>query len=80
MQIVLSTFMAKINLRIYLTVTVAISAILTLLLGIAPSIEFVYFVCAFNGIVQAGIYSGCMSVLSKYLPFDVYEEKIVYNE
>lgn len=71
MQIVLSTFMAKINLRIYLTVTVAISAILTLLLGIAPSIEFVYFVCAFNGIVQAGIYSGCMSVLSKYLPFEM---------
>ena len=68
MQVALSTFMTKINLRLYLTVTVAISAIFTLLLGISPTIEFVYVVCALNGIVQAGIYSGCMSMLGKYLP------------
>ena len=36
-----------------------------------PSIEALYVICAVNGIMQAGIYAGCMGVLSKYLPKDL---------
>ena len=67
-QVILSFTMTKINLRVYLTVTGVLSAILTVLIGITLDINIVYALCAVNGVMQAGIYSGCMSVLAKYLP------------
>ena len=68
MQILLSFVMGKLNLKIYLTVTGAVSAILTILLGLANSITLMYVLCAVNGIFQAGIYSGCMAVINRYVP------------
>lgn len=67
-QLILSLFMGRINLKIYLTVTAGVSAFLTAMLGFAKSIEFMYLICAINGVMQAGIYSGCMAVLNKYVP------------
>lgn len=66
-QIILTFIMGKINLRIYLGVTAGVSAILTILIGYMNTIEPVYALCAVNGIMQAGIYSGCMQALSRRL-------------
>ena len=70
-QVVLSPFMGKLNLRIYLTVTGVASACITVLLGVFKDINIIYVLCAINGIFQAGIYSGCMACISKYLPLNM---------
>lgn len=67
-QLILSFLMKRINLRLYLSVTAALSAVLTILLGISPTLKVIYALCAANGILQAGIFSGCMAALSRYLP------------
>ena len=67
-QFALSFVMGKINLRLYLTVTSGFSAILTIFLGFMPSMQMLYVLCGVNGVLQAGIYSGCMASFSKYLP------------
>lgn len=79
MQVILALIMKKINLKIYMTVTATLSAIVTVLIAFMPSIEALYVICAINGVVQAGIYSGCMAVLSKYLPKEMlpYGNKIM---
>ncbi len=64
-QLVLSALMGKLNLKIYLTVTAGVSAILTALIAAVSRIGIVYAICAVNGALQAGIYSGCMQVISK---------------
>jgi len=66
MQLVLSVLMPKINLRIYITITAGLSSILTILISIG-NLDLIYVLCAVNGGLQAGIYAGCMSVISKYL-------------
>lgn len=73
-QAILSVTIRKINLRIYLTVTGIASAVLTLLMGVAPSITIMYALCAVNGVMQAGVYSGCMAVLARYL----FKDMLVY--
>ena len=67
-QVVISPIMSKINLRIYITVTALLSSIVTIMLAYMGSIEMLYLLCGINGALQAGIYSGCMSLLGKYLP------------
>lgn len=67
-QLVLSVLFGKINLRIFLFVTGSLSAIVTIALGLSSSIVLAYVLCGVNGVFQAGIYSGCMGILSKHLP------------
>lgn len=67
-QFVLTFIMPKLNLRLFLTISSGLSAITTVLMGFAGNIEYLYFLCAINGIFTAGIYSGCMASFSKYLP------------
>ena len=67
-QMVLSALFGKINLRIFLFVTGTLSAIVTIALGLSSSIVLAYFLCGINGVFQAGIYSGCMGILARYLP------------
>ena len=64
-QLILSALMGKINLKIYLTITASVSAILTILIAFMGTIEPIYVLCAVNGALQAGIYSGCMQVIAK---------------
>lgn len=66
MQIILSVILPKINIRIYLTITAGISAILTMLIAIG-NLDLIYVLCTINGALQAGVFAGCMSVISKYL-------------
>lgn len=67
-QFVLTFIMSKLDLRMFLTLSGGLSAITTILMGFAGTIEYLYVLCAFNGIFTAGIYSGCMAAFSKYLP------------
>lgn len=67
-QIVLSFLMGKINLKIFMSVTIGLSSILTVLIAFMPSIGGIYVLCSVNGVLQAGAYSGGMAVISKYAP------------
>ena len=67
-QIVLSALFGKINLRIFLFTVGSLSAIVTIALGFTSSITLAYVLCGINGVFQAGIYSGCMGILAKYMP------------
>ncbi len=66
-QIVLSFCMGKINLKIYLSITAGVSSILTIMIGLMKILQPIYVLCAVNGALQAGIYSGCMQCLSRHL-------------
>ena len=78
-QFALTFIMPKLNLRLFLTFSGGLSAITTILMGFAGTIEHLYFLCALNGIFTAGIYSGCMASFSKYLPSSLlpYSNKIM---
>ncbi len=78
-QFVLTFIMQKLDLRIFLTISGALSAIITIVMGFSGSMNLLYALCAFNGIFTAGIYSGCMSVFSKYLPANMlpYANKVM---
>ena len=67
-QIVLSVLIGKVNLKIFLSIAIGISSILTVLIGFAPSLTLIYVLCSVNGVLQAGAYSGTMAVISKYAP------------
>lgn len=63
--------MNKLNVRLYLIITVPLAAICGILVAFASNISEVWILFAFSGIFQAGIYAGCMHVLGLYLPPDM---------
>lgn len=65
-QLVIAPLFRKINLKVFLTATMGLSSLVTILLGVSPSMELLYLLCAINGVLQAGVYSGVMAVISKY--------------
>ena len=67
-QLAIAPLFSKINIKIYLTITAGLSSALTVLIGFMPSMELLYVLCAVNGALQAGIYSGVMAIISKYAP------------
>lgn len=67
-QVILAFFMDKLNVRLYLIITVPVAAISGMLVAFAANIEQVWVLFAVQGVFQAGIYAGCMYVLSLYLP------------
>jgi MFS family permease len=67
-QVVIAPLFSKINLKYFLTITAGLSSIVTILIGVMPSMELLYVLCTINGVLQAGIYSGVMAIISKYTP------------
>ena len=67
-QIGLFIFMKKINIRKYLIVTVPISAICAILMGISNNIVQMWAFYGLMGAFQAGLFSGCNSTLTSCLP------------
>ena len=67
-QVFLSMFMSKINMRKYLIVTVPFSALFTALMGLTTGITGIWVFFALAGAFQAGIYAGCNYILTTYLP------------
>ena len=76
MQVLLVLFIEKVNIKGYLTITMAFSAIATLLIGIVgnlgASIYHLFVIFAVNGILQAGCYAGLVRIYNKYLDKDLY--------
>lgn len=68
MQVALIFFVKKINIKWFLTSTIAISAVLTALMPLTDSITQHYILFAINGILQAGIWGCLLKVLSVHLP------------
>ncbi len=67
-QILLFIFIKKVDLRIYLAITVPISAVFAILMGTCTGIVQMWAYFGLTGLFQAGIYSGCNAILIKALP------------
>lgn len=68
MQIVLSLFMSKLNIKWFLTITLGVSAIITILTAFTNTIIEHWILYAVNGVMQAGVWGCSIKVLSTYLP------------
>lgn len=75
-QAFLVLFIDKIKLRVYLSATLFVSAILTILIGIVGNmgagLPFLFVVFALNGVLQAGNYAGLVRIFNKYLNREKY--------
>ncbi len=67
-QLLLSLFYDKVNVRYYLFITISLSAIITVFLAFTTTMMQINVIMALNGILHAGLWGGCMAVLGKYLP------------
>lgn len=78
-QLAIAPLFSKLNLKVFLTVTMGLSSAVTVALGLAPSMELLYLLCGINGVLQAGVYSGVMAIISKYAPVHLlpYANKIM---
>ena len=75
-QMFLVLFIDKINLRVYLGVSLGISAMLTILIGFVEKfgaeLPFLFIVFGLNGVLQAGNYAGIVRIFNKYLNREKY--------
>ncbi len=67
-QAVLAAIVKKLNLRLYLTVTLSLSALLFALVVFVQVLWQLWLIMAVNGILQAGIWVGCLYLFGKYMP------------
>ena len=67
-QIILFIFMEKINIIRYAFITVPISAIVSIAMGLATGIEGVWVLFALVGVFQAGMWCTCNYLVTKYVP------------
>lgn len=67
-QIILFIFMEKINIIKYAFITVPISAVVSIAMGLATGIKGIWVLFALVGIFQAGMYCTCNYLATKYLP------------
>ncbi|MBO7150001.1 MAG: MFS transporter [Clostridia bacterium] len=67
-QILLFIFMAKIDIKKFTFVTIPISAILFIVMGLATNIQTMWILFALVGIFQASMFCATNYLLTKYLP------------
>lgn len=67
-QLLLSLFIFKMNMKAYLIISTGLSCAITCLLALSTGITYFCIVLGINGIAQAGIWAGCMYFLTKHLP------------
>ena len=67
-QIILFIFMEKINIIRYAFITVPISAIVSIAMGLVTGIEGVWVLFALVGVFQAGMWCTCNYLVTKYVP------------
>ncbi len=68
MQVILVFIINKLNVKIFLSVTVAISAVITILISFTNVIVEQWILYTVNGALQAGIWGLSIKTLGKYLP------------
>lgn len=67
-QILLFVFMHKINIKTYVFITIPISCLMSIAMGLATNIKMIWVFFAGVGIFQAGMFCACNYLLTKYLP------------
>ena len=67
-QIILFIFMEKINIVKYAFVTVPISAVVSIAMGLVSGIKGIWVLFALVGVFQAGMWCGCNYLVTKYVP------------
>lgn len=67
-QIVISGWMKKINMKLFIVVTTVVSAISFVLMMFVREMWQMWAIMGINGILQSGIYGGCMSYMGRFLP------------
>ena len=76
MQVALIFFIDKINIKVYLGVTVICSALISICIGIVghlgAEIGFIFVLFTLNGFLQAGIYGCSIKLFNKYLTKENY--------
>ena len=68
LQVVLFFFLDKINIKWYLFITIFLSGIVTVIVAFITNLWGMYWLLAFNGLLQAAVWGMCIEVLTKYLP------------
>ena len=74
-QTVIVPFIKKINVRRYMAVTIMLSSAIYFLALFTNELWQMWAIMAANGILQAGIWGGCIHFLGKYLP-DEYSSRV----
>ena len=67
-QIILFIFMDKINIVKYAFVTIPISAVVSIAMGLATAIKGIWVLFALVGVFQAGMWCVCNYLVTKYVP------------
>ena len=67
-QIIFSYYLSRMNVRAFLVVTTVLSALSFGMIFFVNKLWQLWIIFGVNGIFQAGIYGGCMSLFGKYLP------------
>ncbi len=67
-QVLLFFIMGKLNVKWYMLISVLLSGVVTVFVALATNLWQLWWILAINGILQAGIWGMCTSVLDKYLP------------
>ncbi len=67
-QLAVAKFFPKLHLLKFLTVTLFLSALLTVLIPLCTSIYQIWVIFAVNGFLQAGSWPGIFAVIVKYVP------------
>lgn len=68
MQVLLVFIMKKLNIKWFLTVTLGVSAIITILMSFTDTIVSHWVLYTVNGAMQAGVWGCSIKVLGQYLP------------
>ena len=68
MQILLVFFMHRLNIKYFLTITLVLSAVITILMAFTDTIISHWVLYTVNGAMQAGVWGCSLQVLGKYLP------------
>lgn len=70
-QLLLVFLLKKLNIKIYLAITITISGALTILMAFTHVVVEQWIIFIINGAMQAGIWGCSLHVLSTYLPKDI---------
>ena len=67
-QLLLVPFMQKLNIKWYLTITIAFSAVITIIVGITTALWQITVLYTINGLFQAGIWGCLVKLFANHLP------------
>lgn len=70
-QVVMFFFMEHINIKWFLGISMALSGVVTIFIALMTNMWQMWWLLAFNGVLQAGVWGMCLAVLKKYLPTDL---------